>query len=496
MLAVAEWAIFSGFEAAAVPLVTKILMSKLEYIGLAATPVLFLIFTARISGHDRWFRGHRQFVLWIPALLTIALAVTNEWHRWLWAEFIPGPAGTGSLVYMHGPAYYAVAAQVYLFVLAGCALVVPSALRNTGFRRRQAVTILLASVVPLTVGVLYVINVALVPGLDLIPVSFVATGFIFLLGIGLFRVFDLASAARNALVEQTSDAVIVADADGQIVDANPAAVQWLTQSRSLVGQSITEVLAPWPTLCAACLGRQEIQMGLTLWDEPLQHVDVQITPLKDSKERPAGCFVVLRNITQRYRNELEIRSINERLATQIREIESLHTELREQAIRDGLTGLFNRRYLDEVLPRELERAAYERGTVSVVMIDIDHFKTINDERGHREGDRLLALLGDVLHHGTRSNDAACRYGGEEFLLVFPEVAPETAMERMESLRTTYTTRLCAEGFDPPPTLSAGIAAFPVHAQSDDALLRAADAALYRAKADGRNRIYIAAVYRD
>lgn len=122
--------------------------------------------------------------------------------------FIPGPAGTSALVYTHGPAYYAAAAQVYLFVLAGCALVVPPALQNAGFRRRQAVTVLLASVVPLTAGVLYTINVALVPGLDLTPVSFAATGLIFLSGIGLFRVFDLASAARTALVEQTSDAVV------------------------------------------------------------------------------------------------------------------------------------------------------------------------------------------------------------------------------------------------------------------------------------------------
>jgi len=170
--------------------------------------------------------------------------------------------------------------------------------------------------------------------------------------------------------------------------------------------------------------------------------------------------VVLRNITQRHRNELEIRNINERLVTQIREIESLHMELREQAIRDGLTGLFNRRYLDEVLPRELERAAYEHNTVSVVMIDIDHFKTINDDRGHREGDRLLALLGDVLRHGTRSNDAACRYGGEEFLLVFPEVVPETALERTESLRKSYATRLRAEGLQAPPRCPPASPHFP------------------------------------
>ncbi len=494
MIAIAAWALCSGAEAAAVPFAARILMSKLEYIGFAATPVLFLMFAAELSSRDRWLTRRRRFWLWVPAIATIVLAATNEWHGWLWADFITVPIGTNRLIYVHGPAYYVIAAEVYLLLLASCALVIPSAVRPSGFRRRQARTVLLASVPPVTAGILYVADVTLVPGLDLIPVSFAATGVIFLVGIGLFRVFDLASAARTALVEQISDAVLVADTDSRIVDANPIAAEWLADSGGkLVGRSIHTVLAPWPPLLEACRGAQGVQMELTLQDDPMRHVDVQITPLRKPRGHTAGCFVVLRDITQRHRSGLEILRINDQLTAQIREIESLHEELREQAIRDGLTGLFNRRYLDEVLPRELERAAYDQGNVSIVMIDIDHFKRVNDQRGHREGDRLLALLGEVLRHGTRPNDAACRYGGEEFLLVLPGVAPETALKRMESLRKRYATRLQAEGFDTPPTLSAGIAAFPLHAQSDDALLGAADAALYQAKATGRNRVYIAEV---
>ena len=96
--------------------------------------------------------------------------------------------------------------------------------------------------------------------------------------------------------------------------------------------------------------------------------------MQEPRGQPAGCFVVLRDITARYRNELELQRANEELAKHVREIEALHDELREQAIRDGLTGLFNRRYLDEILPRELGRASHEDGILSVVMIDIDHFK--------------------------------------------------------------------------------------------------------------------------
>jgi diguanylate cyclase (GGDEF)-like protein len=490
MLAIAEWALCSGLEAAAVPLASRVLMSQLEYIGFAATPVLFLLFAARHSGHDRWLRGSRRVVLWLPAIAAVVLAATNSLHRWLWADFVPGPAGSNAIIYEHGPAYYVIAAGVFVFVLAGCALVARAAVRHSGVRRRQALTILVASAFPLAAGVLYVVDVSLVPGLDLIPVSFLVTGLVFLVGIGVFRVFDLVPAARNTLVEQTPDPVIVADADGRIVDANPAAARWLGLSVPLAGLAVDDILARWPALGSACHGAQARHVELTLTEDPLLHVDVHVSPLQEPGGRRAGCFVVLRDITERYRSELEIQRVNLKLAEQIREIEALHDELREQAIRDSLTGLANRRYLDEVLPRELARAKRSGATLSVVMIDIDHFKAANDLYGHHEGDRLLALLGNVLEGGTRPSDTACRYGGEEFLLVLPGTLPEVARDRVEALRAEYVARLRADGLASPPTLSAGVAAFPVHASSDEELLRSADKALYRAKAQGRNCVCV------
>ncbi len=495
MLAVAEWSLFSGLEAAAVPLAMKLVWSKVEYVGLAATPALFLLFAARYSGYDRWLRGIPRVLLWVPASVTVALAATNDLHQWVWAEYAPGPAGSNAFIYAHGPAYYAIAAQVYLFVIAACVLVARSALHQEA-RRRQAVTILLASVFPLAVGILYVVNPSFVPGLDLIPLSFFVTGLVFLAGIGVFRVFELVPVARDALVERMSDAILVLDSRGWIADANPAAESLLGITNSDVGQEAARVIAVWPRLRLNNHEGEERRLEVALCDDPPRYVDVRVSPLRESRQRAGGCLIVLRDVTERHAAEAALHEANERLEADVRRIEALQVELRELAIRDGLTGLFNRRYLDEVLPRELARAGHGGGVVSIVMIDIDHFKETNDSRGHREGDRLLSILGSVLREGTRPGDAACRYGGEEFLLVLPDAPPDVAQSRMNRLRTDYAMRLRAEGFASPPTLSAGVATFPHHARTDDDLLRAADDALYAAKAAGRDRVFIADTARD
>jgi diguanylate cyclase (GGDEF)-like protein/PAS domain S-box-containing protein len=288
-----------------------------------------------------------------------------------------------------------------------------------------------------------------------------------------------------------SDGILVLDSQGRIADANAAAEGFFGITSSNIGQEARRAIAVWPRLGLDYNAREERRLEFALADDPPRYVDVRVSPLRETRQRPGGCLIVLRDITEQHVAETKLRGANERLEADVRRIEALQTELKDQAIRDGLTGLFNRRYLDEILPRELARAAHEDAVLSVVMIDIDDFKATNDRRGHREGDRLLTLLGALLRECTRPGDAACRYGGEEFLLVLPGASLEIARDRMEAIRNECSLRLRAEGFAKPPTLSAGVAAFPEHARSDDELLQAADEALYRAKAEGRDRVCVA-----
>ena len=168
----------------------------------------------------------------------------------------------------------------------------------------------------------------------------------------------------------------------------------------------------------------------------------------------------------------------------------LQKTLHEQATRDPLTGLFNRRYLDETLPRELHGALRRNAPLSVAMIDLDHFKRFNDTFGHDTGDLVLREAGGLLRDNLRKSDVACRYGGEEFVLVLPDSSLADANQRLEQIRVLFEKLEIRHNgqLSATTTISAGVAAAPEHGSTMAGLLRAADEALYAAKDAGRNRV--------
>lgn len=170
----------------------------------------------------------------------------------------------------------------------------------------------------------------------------------------------------------------------------------------------------------------------------------------------------------------------------------LREALRSQSVRDPLTGLFNRRYMEESLEREMRRAARNRKPVGAIMIDLDHFKRFNDTFGHEAGDMLLREFGNLARARTRMEDIACRYGGEEFIIIMPDASLENTYARAEQLREAIKHLEFRSGGQPigMVTASMGIAAFPDHAGTVEALVRAADTALYQAKRSGRDRVLV------
>jgi diguanylate cyclase (GGDEF)-like protein len=171
----------------------------------------------------------------------------------------------------------------------------------------------------------------------------------------------------------------------------------------------------------------------------------------------------------------------------------LRETMRQQSIRDPLTNLFNRRYLEETLERETQRAARRGLPLGIIMLDIDHFKNFNDTFGHAAGDALLRELGTFLRLHVRQEDIPCRYGGEEFTLILPEATRDVTRQRAETLCREVAQLRVQHAGQPlgAVTLSLGVAVFPDQGATGETVLRAADAALYAAKRLGRNRVAVA-----
>jgi diguanylate cyclase (GGDEF)-like protein len=197
-----------------------------------------------------------------------------------------------------------------------------------------------------------------------------------------------------------------------------------------------------------------------------------------------------RRASERAKAELE--AINSQLSQKVREVESLQAALRDQAARDFLTGLFNRRYLSEVLPPMLALAERHREPLALAVIDLDHFKGVNDRYGHAAGDRVLAGFGDLLRSRLRRSDIACRYGGEEFCVLMPRTSAAAARAKLDQLlRAWRATRFdLGTGLLVGSSFSVGIADSVITPGTAEMLLNAADDCALQAKRQGRGRVVL------
>lgn len=225
--------------------------------------------------------------------------------------------------------------------------------------------------------------------------------------------------------------------------------------------------------------------GRELW---ISHI---CQPVFDESGQFIGTRGSNRDITERKHAESELQLANEKLRLQLAEIEGLQVILRKQALHDPLTGLYNRRYMEESLRKELARATRENYQVCVAVLDMDNLKVFNDNFGHAVGDKALVVLSDKLRELTRTDDVICRYGGDEFLVILHKTNLEDGFNRVEQWRKTMEEiRITDQAQDLQVTFTAGISTYPIHGKTLEEIIKAADDALYVAKKKGRNQVMI------
>jgi diguanylate cyclase (GGDEF)-like protein/PAS domain S-box-containing protein len=288
------------------------------------------------------------------------------------------------------------------------------------------------------------------------------------------------------LAETMAEGLVAMDSAGDMIYANAAAERLLGAGArpanadsslprwrrpSLKAEAFAAIEQGFHSVREAGAAVRDIEFTVEQPDGHTLTLSASIAPLRARDGAFDGAVAVLNDITAR-------RTVEE--------------ALRAEAIRDQLTGLYNRRYMEESLRREIHSAARRGSPLTVVMLDIDNFKHFNDDYGHAAGDLMLRSIGAYLQQHIRAGDIACRYGGEELTLIFPDTSIEDTRRRVDglrqqlgALRVSYRDSELAG-----VAISAGIAGMPAHGDSPEALLRVADAALYRAKTLGRDRVVI------
>ncbi|NMB87161.1 MAG: diguanylate cyclase, partial [Chloroflexi bacterium] len=490
LAAICEWTLAAALEAAVVETQAKIFFSQVEYLGaVSAAPLMLLFILAYIRSLPNLPRGFLIGLWGIPVLI-LGLVWTNPWHGLVWPGFSEGDRAANVLIYHHGPAFWLMVGYIYLLFFFILLILVHQYLWSSYASRVQIGVMLLGSIFSLGAALVYVLNLNPVPGLDWSPVGAAASALILAWSVFRLGLFDLVPVARDKVLEQLQDGVVVIDVEGRILDINQTA-------RRLLGfpAHFSRGAAPGQPMRAGIQAlREKAQHGpVELLIDPDQpcYIELQMSTLYGSPGTPAGSLLILRDVTRNKMAELGLQQMNFHLKEQIKEINRLQVQLREQATHDALTGLYNRRYLDETLAFELEQARKDGYPVSVLMLDIDHFKVVNDRFGHPFGDHILQGVGQMLHQYIRVSDVVCRLGGEEFIVVMPHMAPKAAFQRADWLRRECERLVFyCEDLPVSVTLSGGVAAFPQHGDSTEELLRLSDRALYQAKSQGRNRIVL------
>ncbi len=272
-------------------------------------------------------------------------------------------------------------------------------------------------------------------------------------------------------------------------------------------QACHEKIAGCPAPCGFCKMPEAIRTDrVTASEVPLPNDDYLLVQWAPVATSTGAIHVVetITDITHYKRQQAQTDQLVEKLSETNRELVHTNERLRDQSARDSLTGLFNHSYFQDTLTRMCAQSVRSSQPLSLLFIDLDNFKTINDTHGHTAGDQVLKEMGwllDSQHTPTRglarAGDVAARYGGEEFALILPDTSVEGALSAADRLRLRVTALLLLPELAPLAqqhlslTCSIGVASFPLHASDPSALVRAADAAVYAAKRAGKNCVHLA-----
>jgi diguanylate cyclase (GGDEF)-like protein len=378
LIAVTEWSFSSGMEAASVGLAQKILWAKLEYLGAVSTPTLFMVFTFGYRQMTR-FLSRRYFLLYsVIPLSALILALTNDWHSLIWNSFTPSLTEPNTIIYGHGAGYYALIAYDYVVVLIAMGVLLQAWLQSKTPYRQRAGIILISAIFPVSSGLAYTLGLNLLPGLDITPISFLATGIILAFGVTRFNLFDLTPIARHVLIENMNDGILVVDAKDRIADINPPAENILAaKAVDVLGLPISDVLQTWGPLLKSIRDTGELQAEIVSKEAPPRYHDLLVKSLFNENNKLIGRLFAFRDVTKYRQAETKLSRQNEELRIierinlaitdgldMIQTIKTLHEQCSRMVPIDLFyVALYNDKSALVTVPLHYERGHYQTGTL-------------------------------------------------------------------------------------------------------------------------------------
>ncbi|NPV55658.1 MAG: diguanylate cyclase [Anaerolineae bacterium] len=446
----------------------KLFWNNVQFIGAVAVPMSFLKFSLKFTRQNLKAHSITWNLLRVMAVVILLVIWSDGWHGWFRiSPRLQMIGGIQRLIFENGPAFNIFSTFAYLLVIAGSMHLLQNYLISPRVYRLQIATVLVGILIPWIAGVSAWLGLLKIGLHELTPVAFGVSNLVVAWSLFQYRIFDVVPVAHNLLVEYMPEGVLVLDRQGCLVDINLSAQSiFCLQVGQALGKPAAVLLPeirqwmnvddqPFETeICLDCTGSEKCYL-------------TTLTPLLDSRHETTGWLVVMRDITSGKRTE---------------------RQLRQMAITDPLTGLYNRRHFFNQM--HLARQEYiESGRpYTVLLVDVDHFKTVNDTLGHQTGDLVLQMITERCRLCLRSVDVIARYGGEEFIILLPGTRAQQAEPIAERLRRQVADApIPTHAGEANITISQGITSqeegMPL---TVDQMLERTDKALYLAKQCGRN----------
>ena len=459
LMFIAIWTFAIGAGLLAKTEINSFRWAILRMAAVTAVPVVWFLFSIHFSDRSEWVKPWKLILLAIIPAITMGLMITNESHHLFLKDiiFVRIDGYLNDDTWLLGPWFWVHLVYSYFLILIADFILLKEAFRLSSSYRKQTYALIFGTIFPLIVNLFFTFH--LIPDIrvNYDPLGFVLAGLVFATGLLQWRLFDLRPIAHQLVIESMQDAVFVIDWKERIIEINPAAEGILrVEKENLIGKSLTLV---FPKINLNNGKGKSFEFRNEIF--PHYIYDVQLSPIIKNRQS-YGFLMILRDITDQ---------------------KNVENQLVQLANHDPLTGLINRKAFFSEASKELERAVRYNTSFILGFMDLDNFKSVNDRYGHDAGDTVLRDISRIIQTELRVFDLVGRYGGDEFIFIFPQTKRDEAEQIMHRLIDKIST-ITEVSSNRPISISAsvGLVTLEDHQHTDlMSMIKLADERMYEVK---------------